>query len=79
MEQVVQLETRFNAIPLPTAPPSTANGGVSDADGDEGAEEREGFDAKETARPLARRVKASLRLFLKVLLSLGSAVAICFA
>lgn len=72
MEQVVQLETRFNAISLPTAMPSAANGGVSDVDGhDAGADGLDGVvGAKENARPLARRVKASLQPFLKVLLVL---------
>ena len=71
MEQVVQLETRFNAISLPMDPPSAANGGVSDAAGhDEGADDRDGVGAKENGRPLARRVKASLQPFLKVLLVL---------
>lgn len=69
MEQVVQLETQFNAISLPMPPPSAANGDVSDVDAhDEGASDRDSGGAKENGRPLARRVKASLQPFVKVLL-----------
>lgn len=65
MEQVVQLETRFNAIPLPTTPQSAAD--VSEVDGhEEGADGQDGVDEKANLRPLARRVKVSLQPFPKL-------------